>query len=241
MELPEPDTFRSELKTWKSVSSLLGASPAAGSSSNPQPPPLIPPMVLDILLDTSETTSNQVLVLSDQRGKRVRVDPSLATSPSRRAGSHPGSKATSPQRGVRSPAARDAGVPTSVVLERWTLELIPSSSSATPSPIPDSPESAGQTELPTVYKHAIILFRSLYTLLRLLPAWSLHRRLTRQRRTGAGGLKVGCRMSFGEVEEEEEEGEVAVGTAITEASGEEMEGAKVTETVRFPVVATPIG
>lgn len=36
----------------------------------------------------------------------------------------------------------------------------------------------------------------------------------------------------------EEEGEIAVDTPITEG---EVEGAKTTETARFPIVATPVG
>ena len=36
--------------------------------------------------------------------------------------------------------------------------------------------------LPTIYKHGIPLFRSLYSLLRILPVWKLYKRL--KRRTG---------------------------------------------------------
>lgn len=34
--------------------------------------------------------------------------------------------------------------------------------------------------LPTIYKHAITLFRSLYTFLRLLPSWALYKRIRRK-------------------------------------------------------------
>jgi autophagy-related protein 13 len=41
---------------------------------------------------------------------------------------------------------------------------------------------AGDTDfgLSTVYKHGIGLFRSIYTLLRVLPTWKLHKRLRRR-------------------------------------------------------------
>ncbi|KAJ3878052.1 phosphorylated protein that interacts with Vac8p, partial [Lentinula edodes] len=55
-----------------------------------------------------------------------------------------------------------------VLLERWVLELssrdIYSSSS-------DSESSSGSVSLSTLYKHGIPLFRSLYSFLRVLPAW----------------------------------------------------------------------
>ena len=133
-------------------------------------------MVLDIILDTCNTSPNQVLVLSDQRGRRVRVDPS--PSP--------------PQSGVASPRTARPNV----ILERWTLQLT--------GPFrPGSPP-----ELPSVYKHAIVVFRTLFTLVRALPAWGLYRRLARRRAgVGGAGLQIGCRMSMGE--ESEREGEVA--------------------------------
>ncbi|ORY84124.1 autophagy-related protein 13-domain-containing protein [Leucosporidium creatinivorum] len=284
LELPETDHFRAELKTWKSVSSLLASAPPPPSPSlnpppSPQPPPptsAVPSMILDILLDTSEIASNQVLVLSDQRGRRVRVDPSLATGGGRATGgigSRPHSTTTSPHRpaagGVRSPTrgAAGGGAPAAVVLERWTLTLLPptsSSSTSTDVPPPASPNPSSPSpspslsnppsttpstqELPSVYKHAIILFRSLFTLLRLLPSWALYRRLAKSRRAAGGvgypggaggGLRVGCRMSMGgEGEGAGEEGEIEVDTPITEG---EVEGAKTTETVKFTVVATPVG
>ena len=57
-----------------------------------------------------------------------------------------------------------------VVLERWTIEL-GDSSDCLPDVLNDT--------LPNVYKKGVVLFRSLYTLLRFLPAWKLHRKLGR--------------------------------------------------------------
>lgn len=153
-------------------------------------------MVLDIVLDTADLTPNQVLVLSTPTCQRIRVD------------GHPS--------GIASPRVQR----TNVVLERWTLQLVP--------PFPAVPP-----ELPSVYKQAIILFRSLYTLVRALPAWGLHRRLVRRRAGGnGGGLRIIGRMGMGEGRE----GEMGV-----EARIGEIEGERTTETVVWPAVQTPIG
>jgi autophagy-related protein 13 len=56
LELPETDLFKSELRTWRSVSTQ----------------PSTPPMILTLILDTSDLTANQVLVLSSA-GRRIRV------------------------------------------------------------------------------------------------------------------------------------------------------------------------
>ena len=176
-------------------------------------------MVLDIILDTSDMTPTQVLVLSDQRGRRARVD----------IGGGPGIVSQPSAPGIRSPQAPKRS---NLILETWTLSL-------------DTTLPTQSPELPSVYKHAIILFRSLYTLARTLPAWGLYRRLTRGRGAGAGGngrrgLHIGCRMSShtsGSGEEEDKvEGEIGVSVPITERVGE-----PVTETIQFAPVVTPIG
>ena len=169
-------------------------------------------MVLDIILDTVGMTPNQVLVLSDQRGRRVRVD----SSPS------PPSSTASPSSGVRSPRITRPNV----VLERWTLSLVP------PFHAPQPPE------LPSVYKQAIVLFRTLFTLVRALPAWGLYRRLARRRAgVGGAGLQIGCRMRMSTGDDDgEREGEVDVDVPITERPGE-----RTIETFVFPGVQTPIG
>jgi autophagy-related protein 13 len=66
--------------------------------------------------------------------------------------------------------------PKFIVLETWTLEC--------------SPHRAGyddhfshsnmDTALPIIYKHGIILFRSVYSLLRILPTWKFRKRLGRR-------------------------------------------------------------
>ncbi|KAF8652150.1 hypothetical protein AX16_004536 [Volvariella volvacea WC 439] len=80
--------------------------------------------------------------------------------------------------------------PHHILLESWTLTF--------------SPRRAGREDnldiaLPTIYKHGIPLFRSLFTLLRILPAWSMHKRI--KRRTGGpnrnGHLSIKLRVLTG--------------------------------------------
>ncbi|SGY93397.1 BQ5605_C037g11588 [Microbotryum silenes-dioicae] len=253
IELADSDVFRNELKTWRSVSALYSHTNSPSSSSHPTlitDPPVVtavPPMILDVLLDTQEMLPNQVLVLSDHRGRRVRVDPTFAKA-SRRT-----SNTSLPPSGVRSPLATGpsgggvrphaTSAPATVVLERWTLSLTPHpSTSLHPSPSSASPVPT-TADLPAVYKRAIVHFRALYSTARVLPSWNLHRRLARRRAgngvVGGGVLMIGCRMSMSEQEmsnEEGKEGEVSLDTPISEGEGEQ-----VTETIDFPVVATPIG
>ncbi|EAU86589.2 hypothetical protein CC1G_07785 [Coprinopsis cinerea okayama7 len=63
--------------------------------------------------------------------------------------------------------------PRFIVLESWTLSFAPRRG--------DEDHSI-DVALPTIYKHGIPLFRSLFTLLRVLPTWKLYKRL--KRRTG---------------------------------------------------------
>ncbi|KAL8279473.1 hypothetical protein RQP46_008035 [Phenoliferia psychrophenolica] len=188
LELSETDHFRQELKTWRSVSSLLSPTPSPSPSPthslSPSASSSVPPMVLDIILDTCGMTPNQVLVLSDQRGRRVRVDssPSPPTSTS----------SPAPSSGVRSPRITRPNV----ILERWTLSLV---APFQPTPAP---------ELPSVYKQAIVLFRTLFTL-------------------------IGCRMSMGD--EGEREGEVDVEVPIAERSGEQTIETFVFPGVQTPI------
>jgi hypothetical protein len=62
LELDECDLFRDELRTWRSVTSHL-ASPSNA----------VPALVLDIILDTSEIAPTKTLVLTDSRGRALRV------------------------------------------------------------------------------------------------------------------------------------------------------------------------
>lgn len=101
-------------------------------------------MVIEVYLDTSRLKESQSLVIVDESGKRWDVLEQLNSS-----GSSTDSSGTS----RRNPE---------VIIERWRVEL----------------KHAGVTPtddfgiiLPTVYKKAIVFFRSLFITTRLLPCW----------------------------------------------------------------------
>ncbi|KAH8108347.1 autophagy-related protein 13 [Phellopilus nigrolimitatus] len=76
--------------------------------------------------------------------------------------------------------------PTHILLESWMLAFIFSGSAFSQSSVSSSSSGggAGEVTLATVYKQAMSVFRSLYTLLRVLPAWRICKCL--RRRPGAG-------------------------------------------------------
>ncbi|GAB0131738.1 autophagy- protein 13 [Epichloe bromicola] len=106
-----------------------------------------PPLIIDLYLDTSSLKESQSLVIIDDDGKRWDVMEQLNSSESSSSGSY-----------HTAPTSRNA----EVVLERWRIDL----------------ETAGTTPtedfgpiLPTIYKKAIVFFRSLFITTKLLPAW----------------------------------------------------------------------
>lgn len=73
-------------------------------------------------------------------------------------------------RGADSSRLRIEPTPKFILLESWSVQFSPRRGG---SGVGDSADLG----LSTVYKHGIGLFRSIYTLLRVLPTWKLHRRL----------------------------------------------------------------
>jgi autophagy-related protein 13 len=63
--------------------------------------------------------------------------------------------------------------PKFILLETWVINFIP-----------DGSQYSGDVAPPAIYKLGIALFRSVYTLLRILPTWKAHRPL--RRRVGGG-------------------------------------------------------
>lgn len=108
-----------------------------------------PPLFIEIYLDTAELSRNQTLAIMDDRGRRWDACEALS-SPSN---SH-----------VRGKKQK----PNAIVLERWRISFIDSSS-----------EKSSET-MPNFYKKAVLLFRSLYTYARFLPAWKFSRRIAKQ-------------------------------------------------------------
>ncbi|KAJ6574141.1 autophagy-related protein 13-domain-containing protein [Mycena capillaripes] len=86
--------------------------------------------------------------------------------------------------------------PRHVLLEEWILAFTPSPPSApstSSSSVSDTSRSSSTDEEadvlpPTIYKNAIPLFRALFALLRILPAWRVVRKLA-GRRAPAGGVQ----------------------------------------------------
>ncbi|KAK4073761.1 hypothetical protein Trihar35433_3235 [Trichoderma harzianum] len=105
-----------------------------------------PPMIIEVYLDASTLKESQSLVIIDEDGKRWDVLEQLAASTS--------SSGSDSLANIRRP--------TEVILERWRVEL---------KSIVDKPLDDFGPILPTIYKKAIVFFRSLFVATKLLPAW----------------------------------------------------------------------
>ncbi|KLO18289.1 hypothetical protein SCHPADRAFT_993713 [Schizopora paradoxa] len=134
------------------------------------------PLELQVLLTVPELAPNQVLTYRPQGRSRLCVEP-------------PGG----------------SGQVRNIILERWSCKFLPPPPSSSTSSVSDTSsvsttstatEEATSVPLPTVYKHAMSTFRSLYTLLQVLPSSRVCRRV---RRAGGSGLGVSVRVS-GEAE-----------------------------------------
>jgi autophagy-related protein 13 len=85
----------------------------------------------------------------------------------------------SPDAPVRPPNSN--GRSSQVVLERWRIEL------------KDSDSADREESLPNVYKKAVVLFRSLFSYTRLVPAWEYYKR-TAKRSTNQSSLRLKYRI-----------------------------------------------
>lgn len=87
--------------------------------------------------------------------------------------------------------------PKYILLEAWVLAF---------SPRQPGEEDTTDVALSTIYKHGIPLFRSLFSLLRLLPVWTLYKRL--RRRTGGvhrnANLSIKLRVRTGMEDDSED-------------------------------------
>ncbi|KAJ8120091.1 hypothetical protein ONZ43_g3111 [Nemania bipapillata] len=130
-----------------------------------------PALIIETYLDTSRLKSGQSLVALDENGKRWDVVEAINSS----------------DQSSDSSAGRQGKSITHVVLERWRIEL-----KGAPT---DDPEDFGPL-LPTVYKKAIVLMRSIYTTTGILPAWKLARNSKTKGIHPA--LTTRCRVSSGD-------------------------------------------
>ncbi|KAI1410370.1 autophagy-related protein 13-domain-containing protein [Hypoxylon sp. FL1857] len=130
-----------------------------------------PPLVIEVYLDASQLKRGQSLVILDENGKRWDVLEALNSS----------------DQSSDSSSGRQGEPITHLVLERWRVEL-----KGKP---PDQLDDFGPL-LPTVYKKAIVLMRSIYTTTGLLPAWKLARNTKTKGIHPA--LAVRCRVTSGD-------------------------------------------
>ncbi|CAG7956156.1 unnamed protein product [Penicillium nalgiovense] len=163
-----------------------------------------PPLVIETYLDTKGLTNNQSLVILDENGKRWDVRESLAALQ----GAH-----------AKPYQSENDGI----ILERWRIELGESSSRL--------PADLGSI-LPTVYKKSILLFRSLFTYSKFLPAWRFSKRNKKLRQSPA--LQIKYRVIDGSVARDDLSLD-----HLTAPLGEGSE--KVVDTYSFGVTESPAG
>jgi autophagy-related protein 13 len=129
-----------------------------------------PSLYIEIYLDISNLGHKQSLVILDEEGKRWDVAAALnAAEPASR-------------------SSRRAARPTQLVVERWKI-YVGDKNSVHPSELSDP--------LPNVYKKAVVLFRSIYANLRLLPAFRYNKSMAKQPASHAS-LKLNYRVTNGE-------------------------------------------
>jgi autophagy-related protein 13 len=129
-----------------------------------------PSLYIEIYLDISGLGHKQSLVIQDDEGKRWDVAAALNSA-------DPASRSSS--RAARS---------TQLVVERWKI-YVGDKNSVHPSELSDP--------LPNVYKKAVVLFRSIYANLRLLPAFRYNKSMAKQPANHAS-LKLNYRVTNGE-------------------------------------------
>lgn len=127
--------------------------------------------MIETYLDTTRLKSGQSLIIVDDNGKRWDVLEALTASDA------------SSDSGSGWPSKPNPHV----VLERWKVELR--------GKIPDDLEEFG-AQLPTIYKKAIVLCRSIFTTTGILPAWKLAKKSKNQSLHPA--CQVRCRIRASE-------------------------------------------
>ena len=102
--------------------------------------------------------------------------------------------------GAGSSRVRIDPTPRGVLLESWVLSILPASLAPVASVSSTSSSDSQEVSLAAVYKHAISLFRSLYSLTRILPASKLYKRLRTLSGTSQSlGLEVRMSTDLGGV------------------------------------------
>ena len=132
--------------------------------------------------------------------------------------------------GAGSSRVRIDPTPRGVLLESWVLSIFPPTATSAASVSSTSSSDSQEVSLAAVYKHAISLFRSLYSLTRTLPASKLYKRLRTLSGTSQGlGLEV--RMST------DLTGVLCFDTPLSSTHATPA----VTTVHAFPALSTPLG
>ncbi|UZJ55089.1 hypothetical protein CBS101457_004409 [Exobasidium rhododendri] len=225
LEIADYDIFREEVRLWRNISGMIPSAIFEGptSASGLEGQSTIPPMIIDVILDTSMLTEKHLIMMdrSDKRGstskRRVRVDGNEWVT-----GVGKGEERMRDT--LRKP----------IVLETWKLEL----NAYNP---PDPPD------LPTLYRHATANLKELHSLVRQLPVYPMYARLKRLKEALKQGedneadlLKIGVRLG---IEAEKQEDDIC---SLQESLGpvpalNSALATKVTETFSFQPLETPIG
>lgn len=139
-----------------------------------------PPLVIEIYLDTAELSTREALVAIDEHGARWNVMDALNAL---------AVPAAQPLGNIKSKKTSE------ITIERWSIEL------GDPKLIP---KSELKDTLPNVYKKAVVLFKSLYTYVKLLPAWRFWRGIIKQPRTN-NALRPCYRILHGDLKSQEKD------------------------------------
>lgn len=110
-------------------------------------------MIIETFIDTEDLTNNQSLVIVDEQGRRKDVEEALNSSPGSSSGANIYARSE-------------------IIIERWQIQL--------GEPPAEVAKDLGII-LPRIYKNSIVLFRSLFTCAKLLPAWKFGKKLFKPR------------------------------------------------------------
>ncbi|KAJ9125692.1 hypothetical protein QFC22_000655 [Naganishia vaughanmartiniae] len=164
LPLPDYELFRSELAPYRALSitpsSSAHGSPAQDTITSTSPLIAPPPLLIAFTLDASAVPPNEQLYLRTREGRRIAVQLDLAGTGDR-------------NRTVSSGKDRHG-----IVLERWTLRALPTSSSSA-----NASSSAS-------YRAGINHFRELFSYLGSLPTHELVQRFRDQQGNSRLGIGV---------------------------------------------------
>lgn len=106
-------------------------------------------MIIELYVDAQDLVNSQSLVIIDEQGKQWDVEEAL-------------NKSSSSSAGASSQSSRPE-----VIIEKWIVQLGQSPR--------ETPQDLSINN-PRIYKNTVVLFRSLYSISRLLPAWKMGKR-----------------------------------------------------------------